>query len=294
LVTPSDKAPDAFVEFVLRILIFDQRGVLWVLNVSLIVTSTNNDILGTLSGSTTTGTLDLSVYSRISGTKQIKVTAGSISGDSSVSIQQNILQITSVSPSTLYTESIFTTTPLDCTVCVLNSQSLTTISSYGPFTININALVNTLTGTLSKQTSNGCVSFTSLKVSYIGTTRLQVMSTDKLSSLGGQIKVKSLTLSLSISPSVISSNFDLNLTATVYDETGFVYTPSLLVSLTGSSLVTSSIMSSDGIAKFTFRYSLSGTYSVEIACQGYVKTRSIEVKKDQIVVSLGSPKVNDI
>ena len=293
LVTPSDTSPDAFVDFTLSISLFDQIENPWNSLTTLTVTSTSSHISGTLSGSTSSSTLSLQVYGTVSGTKIITVTSGSISSTCTVIIQQNLLKINSYSPSTLYTDPIFTTTSIDCTVCVFNSQTGSIITSNGPFSIQIKSLVNTLTGTLTKSTSNGCVSFTSLKIMYVGTTRLQAISNDKLPALGSQIKVKSLTLSITQSPSSVSSFFDLDLTITLRDETSFIYTPILPMTLTASSSssASSSTSTSQGLAKFTIHYSHSGVYSIQASSIGYIKSASITINQDKILINSVNPKV---
>ena len=296
IVTSSDTSPDAFIDFTLNILLYDQLENPWKTLTSVTISSTSNHISGALSGSTSTSSLQLQVHSTESGIKIITVSSGTISSTCTVNIQQNLLKISNYSPSTLYSKPIFTTTSFDCTICVINSQTDSIITSNGPFIIQIKALVNELVGTLTKSTSNGCASFTSLKVANSGTTRLQANSIDKLPALGSQIKVKSLNLGISVSPGTISSNFDFELTVTIRDETSFIYSESLTTILTApsSSLLTSSAVSISGLSKFTFHYSHSGTYSIQVSCMSFIKTYSIIVNQDNVIISNISPKVNFI
>ena len=102
VVTASDTTPSAYQNFQLTINLFDQHGQSWTTSTSLTLSSPSS-IQGTLSGSTSTGQLILTVYGTVQGSISIVISSGSVTGSCSVDIQQNILVITSISPTVLTT-----------------------------------------------------------------------------------------------------------------------------------------------------------------------------------------------
>lgn len=92
----SNSLPSAFFDFTVTVLIFDQDGNIFTSSASVILTPAS--LGGTLTGTTSTGSVGFTVYAVSAGSLTITATCSTKTTTSTITVEQNLIKITSVSP----------------------------------------------------------------------------------------------------------------------------------------------------------------------------------------------------
>lgn len=170
------------------------------------------------------------------------------------------------------------------------------MSTRGTFDITLQTTDNSLKTTQYASTVNGCAYFYSSFISSTGSKYLKYTSSDLISGFSSELKIKSLSLTLVLSPSPVSTNFDISALVTIKDESNSLYIDLVDITLDApsSSSVSSTSSTVSGSKTFTLHYTHSGSYSVQASAELYTVTTPITVLKNAIQVTQLIPTVINI
>lgn len=169
----------------------------------------------------------------------------------------------------------------------------TLISTHGTFAITLQTTDNSLQTTQHASTVNGCAHFYSSYITTAGSKYLIYTSTDLISGISSEIKIKSLSISVVLTPSPASTNFDISALVTIKDESNTLYTDLVDITLDApsSSLVSATASTVSGSKTFTLHYTHSGTYTLQAYTDLYSVSTSITILKNQIQITELTPTV---
>lgn len=188
-------------------------------------------------------------------------------------------------------------------VAVYDYDGINLLTAHGPFTITLSLSPTptpTLSGTTSKSTSSGQVSFSSLQISSPGSFTLISSSPDFISDSYSTLSISPLSLfRINLIPSTFSPslNFDFTVTANLFDQVDQTWTGLESLTLSGDFDLSPQTKSTNtGSASFTLSGRHSG--SLVLTCvnaggtvQGQV---TVNVLKNKIVISSVTPEVREI
>ena len=181
-------------------------------------------------------------------------------------------------------------------MCVYQQDTVTLVSPNGAFLITLDTTDNSLATSQQATTTSGCANFYSSKILTTGTKYLIASSSGIHSGTSSQLIIKSLTLTLTLTPSSVSTNFDISALVFIKDNTNTLYTTltTIVLDAPDSNLVSDSAQTTAGYRSFTLHFSQSGTYSIKVTAELYTVSTSITVKKNTIQVSQLNPTVLNI
>ena len=184
---------------------------------------------------------------------------------------------------------------------VYSNSGSAVATSHGPFTVDLSLVPSSpsVSGTLSLQTSNGVVTFTSIHIDTSGTFKFEASSSNMVSGSSSDFTLDPAVLTTlipDISSFTLSTNQDLTINLTAYDQISRVWWKTCTIvassdsSLQGQASQTTSI----GYSIFTLYFSSSGSKTLTFTSDSASVSIPVTVKQNIIKIQSILPTVTFI
>ncbi|OMJ70364.1 hypothetical protein SteCoe_31673 [Stentor coeruleus] len=289
-IATSNASPSANFDFFLTAKIKDLCGT--TITASSVVTLSGSiGFVGTTSITTTTGVAIFQLHYTLSGDSINTFTCGSTTASLTVTIKQDLIKITSVSPVPYIVNGKFNIT---AKVCSNNGASIENL--FGPYTLtlSLSPADTILGGTLVNTTTSGATDFYDIFIDLAGTYQIVASATDMISGYSISYVIDALVMTvidITCTNTGPSTYFTSTVNLKLYDQIGRDWVYNSDVFLTGDSSLVSSVhtVSAANLATLTFSYSSSGTKIVTITTEGLSNTTTINVKQNKALITSLNP-----
>ena len=294
-VSSSVSKISAYFDFTITALLKDQASSTWTASTTLTLTGSLS-ISGDTSSTTDSGSASFSIYSSQSGSLIITVSSSSVSGQTTITILKNSLKILSVLPTVTNTQPSYPHNSFTVIVQIYNSDLSVLNSKSIQFSVSL-SLTNsgTLSGTTTKSSSLGEVSFDSLSITSTGTFKIQAQVTDMNQASSNDITILPYSLAeIQVVPSSpVSCNFDFTLSLKLYDQKAELWTSDTSLSLTtGTSLYGElSKTISLGQGEMVVWSATVGNNLITVQSGSVTATANVEVLSNSLRIDLINPVV---
>jgi hypothetical protein len=264
----------------------DQLQQPWATSVLVSVTS-DASLCGTVSNSSANSTATLSLYFSLSGTKLLNFTSLGVSNTTTLTVLQNTLKITSISPTVRNMQPILTISVFQVVVKVYDHTGSTLENKNGVYVISLGLVpAGSLQGTTSATTVSGVATFNGLVIASAGNFSITASSNDIVGTNSYTLQVfplvtSSLTLGM---PSQVTVYFDFIMSATIRDQMGNFWTQSTTVTINPISSLNGLLTQNtiNGVATFSLMFSQSGHFTIYASTNGILAVSDVLVMPETL------------
>jgi hypothetical protein len=282
-----------------------EDAALYTRSVSLSLSEPTRALQGSLSGSTSTGSLAFSVFFAYPGVFSVSCSAPAegaspqVTGTLSITVQALALLISSLTPTVRATQPSLSSSRFALTVQVLDHGSSSTEIVHGPYTITLTLYS---TGSFSgdcvtaASTTAGVVTFSNLRILTQGSVAVVASCTNATSATSSTLSISAIVGTVTLTASTLSPTiyFTFSITVSLLAEDGSPFTSQCSVSISdsSSSLVgTTPLSTSTGQASFTFYFTSPGLKSISASAGSLTSHLSLSAMSLRLQVTSVSPYV---
>ena len=283
-------SPSVDEDFEVTVDLYDQQHSL-ILSLTSVSLSSDLSTSGSTSGSTTSGSILFQIRGLVPGLLTVRATSGLVSNSSSITIYPQKLKFSTSPPLSLKRFEFFS-----FQISVFEN-TLTSLSSYGPYSISIASTPTTsLGGVLIQSTSSSLADFSSIQFLELGAFKL-VASATNMDSIYSDLITVSLNYELSMTVTLPSSSYLLK----------YYYSfPVVVMNLTSSAplvagqvklyingtVVDTQVTDLDGKVWFSVMFEVTGKAQLVFECDVISKSESLQVQVSDNLDQLCSVAVN--